>query len=224
MFASRFRSRENIRKRKNFQRGLWMEALEHRRLLAADINGTFYEDVDSNGIKSGPDNTLSGWLAFVDIDQNGRLNNLPDGTSEPFAVANGGGDYVINMAGRPSGVYRVSEVVQAGWTPTSPVSRDVSFSSGQSTSQVDFFNFAGGKIQGTVWEDLDEDGVRDIDVSTGQFTDPGLAGWIVFLDLQPTGGGGRNQLLDPGEPFTVTDTLGNYSFTDLPAEIGRAHV
>ncbi len=217
MFASRFRSRENIRKRKNFQRGLWMEALEHRRLLAADINGTFYEDVDSNGIKSGPDNTLSGWLAFVDIDQNGRLNNLPDGTSEPFAVANGGGDYVINMAGRPSGVYRVSEVVQAGWTPTSPVSRDVSFSAGQSTSQVDFFNFAGGKIQGTVWEDLDEDGVRDIDVSTGQFTDPGLAGWVVFLDLQPTGGGGRNQLLDPGEPFTVTDTLGNYSFTDLPA-------
>ena len=81
-------------------RFLRFESLELRRLLAADINGTIYDDVNSNGVKSGPDNTLAGWTAFVDIDQDGILNNLPDGTSEPFAVANAGGDYTITMAGR----------------------------------------------------------------------------------------------------------------------------
>ncbi len=217
MFAISSRTKVFSRKHRNRQRGLRVETLEQRQLLAAEITGTFYEDVDSNGVKSGPDNTLSGWTAFVDIDKNGVLNNLPDGTSEPFAVANSGGDYMINMTGRPSGVYRVAEILQAGWTPTAPVSRDVSFIAGQSTNKIDFFNFAGGTIQGAVWEDLNEDGIRDVDPVTGEFTDPGLAGWTVFLDLRASGGGGRNQMLDPGEPFTVTDALGNYSFTDLPA-------
>ncbi len=174
------------------------------RLLAADINGTIYEDVDSNGIKSGQDNTLGGWTAFVDIDQNGVLNNLPDGSPEPSAVANAGGDYTINMAGRPSGVYRVSEVLQAGWVPTAPASRDVTFNAGQSTNKIDFFNFAGGTIEGTVWNDLNQNKVRDI-------ADPGLAGWTVFLDINTNGS------LDATEPSTVTDVDGFYQFTDVPA-------
>ena len=192
------------RKRADSKRGLRFEALEIRRLLAADINGTIYEDVDSNGIKSPPDNTLGGWTAFIDIDQNGVLNSLPDGTSEPYAVANAGGDYTIDMAGRPSGTYRVAEVLQAGWVPTAPASRDVSFTAGQSTNLVDFFNFAGGTIEGTVWNDVNQDRIRDI-------TDPGLEGWTVFLDIN------TNELLDPTEPWAVTDAEGFYRFTDVPA-------
>ena len=192
------------RKRICSTRGLRFEALEIRRLLAADINGTIYDDVDSNGIKSGPDNTLGGWTAFVDIDQNGVLNNLPDGTSEPYAVANNGGDYTINMAGRPSGTYRVAEVLQSGWVPTAPASRDVSFTAGQSTDLVDFFNFAGGNIEGTVWNDVNQDQTRDA-------TEPGLEGWTVFLDINTNGS------LDATEPSTVTDAEGFYRFTDVPA-------
>ncbi len=208
--ASRWRSRRSACYGPYQKRGLRFETLELRRLLAADINGTFYEDVDRNGIKSGPDNTLAGWTAFVDIDRNGVLNNLPGGASEPFAVSGSGGDYVINMNGQPTGVYRVSQILQADWTPISPVSRDVVFTAGQSTNKIDFFNFAGGTIEGIVWQDLNQDGIRDD-------TDPGLAGWTVFLDLPPVGGGSRNQMLDLGEPSTVTDSLGHYSFSDLPA-------
>ena len=192
------------RNRMEGKRTLRFESLEMRRLLAADINGTFYEDVDSNGIKSGPDNTLSGWTAFVDIDQNGLLNNLPDGASEPFAVAGSGGDYTIDMSGRPSGTYRVAELIQAGWVSTAPVSMDVSFLSGQSTSKVDFFNFAGGTIEGTVWNDVNQDQTRDA-------TDPGLEGWTVFLDIDTNGS------LDATEPSTLTDAEGFYRFSDVPA-------
>ncbi|MBX3420035.1 MAG: hypothetical protein KF752_00625 [Pirellulaceae bacterium] len=190
-------------KRRNLKRGLRIEALEIRQLLAADITGTIYDDVDANGIKSAPDNTLGGWTAFVDIDQNGVLNNLPDGSSEPFAVANAGGDYKINMVGRPSGIYRVAEVVQPGWIPTAPTSRDVMFTAGQSVDKIDFFNFAGGTIEGTIWNDLNQDGIRDI-------TDPGLVGWTIFLDINTNGS------LDATEPFTVTDSEGFYRFTDVP--------
>lgn len=203
-FLSRPHTMSSKRKRTNSKRGLRFEALEIRRLLAADINGTIYDDVDSNGIKSPSDNTLGGWVAFVDIDQNGVLNSLPDGSSEPFAVANAGGDYAINMAGRPSGVYRVAEVVQAGWVPTAPAARDVSFTAGQSTNKIDFFNFAGGTIEGTVWNDVNQDKIRDT-------TDPGLEGWTVFLDINTNGS------LDASEPSTVTDADGLYRFTDVPA-------
>lgn len=192
------------RKRLPRKRGLRLETLEQRQLLAGDINGTFYEDVDSSRTKTGPDNTLGGWVAFVDIDQNGVLNALPDGSLEPSAVANAGGDYTINMSGRPSGTYRVSEVLQAGWTPTAPLSREVSFDAGQSTNKIDFFNFAGGTIEGTVWNDLNQNKVRDI-------ADPGLVGWTVFLDIN------NNGSLDAFEPSTVTGVDGFYQFTDVPA-------
>ncbi len=204
MFANSSRRKDSNRKRRNRQRGLRVEALEQRQLLAGDISGTFYEDVDSNGIKSPSDGTLGGWTAFVDIDQNGVLNNLPDGSPEPSAVANSGGDYTINMTGLPTGVYRVSEVLQTGWTPTAPLSRDVLFNSGQSIDKIDFFNFAGGTIEGTVWNDLLVDKVRDA-------SDPGLEGWTVFLDMNKSGS------LDATEPSTVTDTEGFYQFTDVPA-------
>ncbi len=180
-----------------------LESLEKRQLLAAEIVGTFYEDVDSSRTKTGPDGTLGGWVAFVDIDRNGVLNDLPDGTREPNATANGGGDYKINMTGIPSGIYRVTEELQAGWTPTAPAYRDVSFNAGQSL-KVDFFNFAGGTIEGIVWNDVNQNKTREA-------SDPGLAGWTVFLDINTNGS------LDATEPSTVTDSDGFYQFTDVPA-------
>src|SRR5262249_37684582 len=38
-----------------------------------------------------------------------------------------------------------------------------------------------------------------------------LPGWTIYLDEN------RNNQRDAGEPFTITDALGNYSFTGLPA-------
>ncbi len=60
-----------------------------------------------------------------------------------------------------------------------------------------------GEIRGTVFDDVEADGIRDV-------TDPGLEGWLVYLDLS------ENGQLDADEPQTLTDSQGNYQFGGLP--------
>ncbi|MBD2126175.1 DVUA0089 family protein [Microcoleus sp. ZQ-A2] len=59
-------------------------------------------------------------------------------------------------------------------------------------------------IQGTKWNDLNGNGVKD----TGEAS---LAGWTIYLDQN------NNGTLDTGETSTTTDANGNYSFTGLAA-------
>lgn len=197
-----------------------IESLEPRTLLTAPlvaevlkgtagttVTGTVYDDLDSNGVKSHGENGVSGWTVYLDLDNSGTLNNDAVGTPEPSAVTNVDGDFVIGHL--IPGTYRVSEVVQNDWTPTALVSQYVSVVKDKDT-KVDFFNFSGGDIIGTVWSDLNGDGLRAIDPLTGGFTDPGLSSWTVFLDLN------KNKSVDPGEPSTLTDANGSYSFFNLP--------
>ncbi len=58
------------------------------------------------------------------------------------------------------------------------------------------------KISGTVFNDLDGDGVRNAG-------EPGLAGRIVYLDQS------RNYRRDPRERFVITDANGHYAFDNL---------
>ncbi|HEY9830379.1 MAG TPA: S8 family serine peptidase [Stenomitos sp.] len=70
-------------------------------------------------------------------------------------------------------------------------------------SLIDSQAFISG-IQGTKWNDLNGNGVKD----TGE---AGLAGWTIYLDQN------KNGTLDTGETSTVTDANGNYSFAGLAA-------
>ena len=77
-------------------------------------------------------------------------------------------------------------------------------SPGRTTVQ-DFGNFnvaSLDNIRGTVWNDVNADGV----VAP---TDPGLGDWTVFLDLNGDGA------LGAGEPSTVTDAAGVYTFSSV---------
>ena len=210
----------------NKRRFLGLEALEGRSLMAVlvsdalsgpqdtTISGTVYEDVNSNGMRDNGENGIAGWRVYLDLDNSGTLNNDAVGTEEPSAVTNVDGDYVIgnSVTGflKPF-TYRVGEVVQAGWSATGPVSRDVVVTAGNDSKLTDFFNFAGGDIVGTVFNDLDGDKVRGVDPATGDL-EPGLAGWTVFLDLD----GNKNPMPDPADRTTITDSNGSYSFTGLP--------
>ena len=81
---------------------------------------------------------------------------------------------------------------------------------------------AKGEIDGTVWNDLNGNGVRDwTDLNgNGVFDpgegDPGLAGWTVFADLpdatHPFGDG----IPDNGEITATTAADGSYKLTGLP--------
>ena len=220
------RVRQTSRGRRS--RFLSLESLEGRALLAmlvsdalsgpndTTISGTVYEDLNSNGIKDDGEAGLADWQVYLDLDNSGTLNTDAVGAEEPSAMTNGDGDYTIgnSVTGflKPF-TYRVGEVLQAGWSSTGLVSRDVVVTAGDESKFADFFNFAGGDIVGTVFNDLDEDKVRSIDPGTG-LLEPGLAGWTVFLDLD----GNKNPTPDPADRTTITDSNGFYSFTGLPAD------
>jgi hypothetical protein len=192
-------------KKRRRQISLILEQLEVRELLAADITGTVYEDVDRSGTRTNGENGVSGWTVFLDTNGDGTLQ-----AGEPSAITNQDGDYTFR--GLAPGNYRVTEVVREGWEATSAVSLDIVLADNTTARNVDFFNFSGGDITGTVWNDLDNDGERNVDPSTGEFTDPGLRGWTVFLDLN------KNEAFDEGEPFTITDADGSYLFENLPPD------
>ncbi|MTJ32622.1 S8 family serine peptidase, partial [Aphanizomenon sp. UHCC 0183] len=58
------------------------------------------------------------------------------------------------------------------------------------------------EIRGMKWHDLDGNGVKDAG-------ETGLQGWTIYLDTNTNG------QLDNGEISTITDTTGNYQFTNL---------
>ena len=221
--STRARAATHGRKR----RFLGIESLEERALMAmlvsealsgtegTTISGTVYEDLNSNGVQDAGENGLANWTVYLDLDNSGTLNTDAVGDREPSAVTNVDGDFVIGDAAigylKPY-TYRVNEELQAGWTATGPVSRDVVVTEGKDSKLTDFFNFAGGDLVGTVFNDLDKDGIRNQDPATGELLEPGLAGWTVFLDLN----GDKNPLPGPLEPTTLTDANGAYSFIGLP--------
>ncbi len=81
-------------------------------------------------------------------------------------------------------------------------------------SRANFFNFSGGAITGTVWNDLNADGLRAVE-PLGAFTEPGLAGWQVYLDLN------NNLSFDPSEPSTITMRMVFTGSRTLPLVIMR---
>ncbi len=211
-------TRKRRRNRKGSLPGI--ESLEGRVVLASPlvsyvlggtvdttVMGTVYDDVDKSGTRTNGENGVSGWTVYLDLDNSGTLNRDAVGDLEPSAVTNNDGDFSISHL--MPGTYRLAEVMQSGWEATAPTFQDVTIVNRRDT-RADFFNFSGGDIVGTVWNDLDQDGTRATDPSTGAFTEPGLANWTVYLDLND------NRALDADEPFVLTDAAGSYGFYNLP--------
>ncbi|MBX7105635.1 MAG: MBG domain-containing protein [Gemmataceae bacterium] len=172
------------------------------------ITGTVYDDLDGNGTRNNGEDGVSGWRVYLDLDNSGTWNTDAVGDIEPSALTNVDGDYTISKL--QPGTYRVGDVVQAGWTATAPAFRDVTVVNNKTSSKIDFLNFGPGTITGTVWNDENADGIRAKDPGTGEYTDLGLANWKVFLDIN------KNKIADVGEPATLTDADGKYTFSNVP--------
>jgi serine-aspartate repeat-containing protein C/D/E len=176
------------------------------------IQGTIWNDMNANGLRDTDAATgkfvepgLAGWTVF--LDSNGNLTLDPGEVSVTTAS---NGDYAF--VSLPAGDYEVTEVLPSGWdvSPTFDSRQTVTVVGGKNSIADDFANFTvlNGSIRGTVWNDINRNGVRDASLA-GAFTDPGLAGWTVFLDRN------KNRLADPGEPTALTDASGDYVFTNL---------
>ena len=164
--------------------------------LLGRIEGTTFEDTDGDGVRDTGEPGLPGRTIFLDADGNGVLD-----PGEVSTTTDAGGAYAFDLA---PGAYTVAEMVQGGWAGTAPAngSHAVAVTAGQTNSGPDFGNFAFGEIRGSVFNDLNADGVKNS-------SETGLEGWTIFLDLDADGAP------DAGERTATTDATGAYVLSDI---------
>ena len=163
----------------------------------ASISGNVYEDLNNNGARDPSDTPLSAWTVFIDR----NLNGVPD-VGEPTTVTGASGDYSFELG---PGTYAVREIVQSGYVQTAPTTvAHVVPLFGAPVSGRDFGNYrppvAGkGTISGAAYNDANGNGSRD----SGEGA---LLNWTIYLDAN------NNGVFNVGEPSTLSDAGGNYSF------------
>jgi Ca2+-binding RTX toxin-like protein len=162
------------------------------------IGGVVFHDLDGDGYRDEDEGVLEGRTVILDDDGNGIVD-----AGEITALTDEFGQFTFYV--RP-GIHSVTEVLPDGWRGTGrvgPLQLLVPFGERAevSLSSVDISTITGG-ISGTLFHDQNNDGIRDS-------SDLSMAGWTIFLDAN------RNHRLDPGEPFTITDSDGRYHFEQL---------
>ncbi|MBM4165743.1 MAG: T9SS type A sorting domain-containing protein [Ignavibacteria bacterium] len=148
------------------------------------ISGKVFLDMNGDGMYEEGESILSGWKIKL------------AGTKTDSTVTDENGEY--SFSNLLAGNYSVSEVLQNGWTRTFPVSTStfaITMTSGNTHTQKDFGNFEYGSISGTVFVDVNGNGMKDEGEN-------GLQNWNVNLS-----GASSDQ--------KSTDESGIYSFTNL---------
>lgn len=199
LLSRRVRNNRMHRQSSRRHRRSRLERLEPRQLLAADITGAIYNDLNGDGVRNQGENGLSSWTVFLDLNRDGT-----PAADEPTQLTDADGKFTF--AGVAAGDYRVAEVVRSGWTATNPTTAfvEVTAIDGED-AKVEFLNHGSGGtgvITGHVWRDLNNNGIQEAGES-------GVAGWQIYLDLD------TDRVLDPDEPFEITDGDGNYTFTNI---------
>ncbi|MFN9370747.1 MAG: SdrD B-like domain-containing protein [Planctomycetaceae bacterium] len=159
------------------------------------ISGLKFNDLNGNGVQDTGEPGIENWTIYLDQNQNGQLDS-----GEMSVKTTSNGNFQFNQLA--AGTYRVREVLQTGWQQTTTNPADVVLATGGIRENVLFGNFQQVTISGAKFNDLNANGIRD----TGE---AGLSGWTIFLDTD------NNGVLDPGERQQVTDSNGNYSFTNV---------
>lgn len=163
------------------------------------INGTVWSDVNADGFRAAGDLGLESWLVYLDLNNNDTL----DGT-EPSQLTDAAGAY--SFPNLLAGSYTVNEVVEAGYfvSPSHSASVTVTVSE-EGTPTVDFANYtpADGGVVGTVWNDLNANGIQD-------GAEAGLPGWTVFIDANGDG------VPSAGELTATTNATGDYLLSPAP--------
>jgi len=169
---------------------------------AGAIRGDVWEDFNDDGMKNGSDGPLEGVTVYLDLNDNGLLDD-----GEPTTMTDASG--VFRFTNLTPGAYTVVQLPGDLYAQTSPAAMTVDVASGQTISDtttgapVSFANHSlPGEIHGQVWQDADRDGVRD----AGELP---MEGVTVYLDLNDNGE------KDADEPATTTDAGGAYAFVDL---------
>lgn len=203
-----------------------VEELEPRRLLSWTISGNVIDLVPQPLTLMYPPPVYDprpapGAVIFADLNGNGIRDS-----GEPTTTTDASGNYVLTGSGS-GGLLRIFELPPSGDPyPTDwPQGKPVAITDGQTLGPVFFINGNALIASGTIFEDLNGDGIRGPD-------EPGLSGWTATsgpLTAQSDASGGYSlQFSDPGgadavelqaKPgWVITTPLGGYyPLTTYPA-------
>jgi hypothetical protein len=163
------------------------------------ISGTAFNDLNGNARRDAGEPALASRRVFLDADKDGIFDS-----TERSMLTDAAGNYAFKDL--TAGTYRVREVLPAGWRRTAPASNfyDLTLASGGSATGRSFGSTQKVLLAGSVFNDANGDRVK-------QSTETGLANWRVYIDADNDG------VFDAGERSLLTDTAGNWRFTDLAA-------
>ncbi len=191
-----------IKNRVDFSNGVSGGVLLAPFFIANSTPETFLAQNPSNQAIQGP----LAYFAFLSANPDGidHIRLLGDNTFA-FEDLYGGGDFdyndlVIQLSFTPSGGNQPDPTPGGNIPGSFPGGNQPGNDPNSNPTPNPIPNTS--EIQGTVWNDINGNGVRDS-------SETGLAGWTIFLDQN------QNGQLDAGEISTTTDANGNYVFTTL---------
>ncbi|HEX8119737.1 MAG TPA: SdrD B-like domain-containing protein [Solirubrobacteraceae bacterium] len=172
-----------------FSSGTAVTGLLFGSYASATVAGHVYES---------PSVALGGAQVFGDLDGDDAFD-----LGEPQATTDAGGAYALS--GLAPGAYDVRVTVpSAGWYCVSACEQAVALTSGLSAGGHDFTLARFASVSGTVWDDIDGDGIRDAG-------DNGIAGFTTWVDYD------GDNALDAGEPSAVSGGTGTYAIAGVRA-------
>lgn len=174
-----------------------VELLESRKLLASTVSGTIFNDANANGVKESNEKGIANQRVFIDANFDGKWQ-----VSEPFRLTDTNGNYTF--AGLGAGIARFATVTPSGSRRTFPSLPfyDVAVTGFDNYIGRDFGFTTTGIIRGSVFNDINKDGVK-------QINEPALANVTVYLDKN------NNGKFDSNEKNRKTTASGAYRFNGL---------
>ncbi len=161
-----------------------------------EISGTKFNDTNTNGIFDPGENGLANITLYLDLNQNGFLDE-----GEPPTITGINGEY--SFQDLPPDTYTIRETQTPDFDQTTP-DPIINVTPGSNITNVNIGNVSNrGEINGIKFNDRNANGILEAGEN-------GLGNFTLYLDLN------NNSLLDIGEPATITDEFGFYSFEDLP--------
>ncbi len=151
------------------------------------IAGKVYEDLNGNGALDAGEPGLPAQIVLTPVIGSGVPQEAADGSYAFDHLSPG--DFAVEASPSPSGP----------WSETTPSGTTVTLAEGASVSSVNFGFARPGTLSGTVWHDVDLDGLRDS-------AEGGLGGMTVTVS--------GPSLTTPLSTTTTAD--GSYSFDLLP--------
>ena len=165
--------------------------------FCSDISGTKFHDINGNGIKDPGEPGLPNWTITLTDTNGNTITNKTD--------ANGNYSFENLTSTR----YVIGEVLQTGYIQTAPgisengsATYTIDITSGSHFDNKNFGNFKLGQVNGTKFEDLNANGIRDENESV-------LSGWNITITGTDTLTGSIINLTK------TTDINGSYQFTNL---------